>query len=323
MDVVCAGILIADLFASPVDSLPGPGELRTTERFLMGAGGCATNTAACLRKLGRTVTVVGKVGRDLFGDFVVSDLERLGIGVANVRRSADHATAVTVILNVRGEDRRYLHAIGTNADFRVEDIDLGVLDGARVLYAGGYLAMPGFRAADLRHLFENAKQRSLTTVLDVVIPAGGEVSMAQIEPALPYTDYFLPNEDEGRRLTGIEEAAGQADFLVRRNPACTVVITRGARGSLARCGELVVEAPPFRMESVDDSGAGDAFTAGFITGLLEHWPLQKTLRFASAVGASCTRALGCTAGVFRFEEAVAFLAGHSQDAVPDFCGGGR
>jgi len=61
---------------------------------------------------------------------------------------------------------------------------------------------------------------------------------------------------------------------------------------------------------VDESGAGDAFAAGFISGLLEKWPLEKTLRFASAVGASCTRALGCTEGVFRFEEALAFIAKH-------------
>jgi sugar/nucleoside kinase (ribokinase family) len=64
------------------------------------------------------------------------------------------------------------------------------------------------------------------------------------------------------------------------------------------------------MNSVDGSGAGDAFDAGFITGLLEGWPVEKTLQFASAVGASCTRSLGCTAGVFDFDEAVCFVEEH-------------
>ena len=54
---------------------------------------------------------------------------------------------------------------------------------------------------------------------------------------------------------------------------------------------------------MDESGAGDAFAAGFITGLLEEWPLDYILCFASAVGASCTRALGCHDGVSCFDEA--------------------
>jgi sugar/nucleoside kinase (ribokinase family) len=67
------------------------------------------------------------------------------------------------------------------------------------------------------------------------------------------------------------------------------------------------------MESVDESGAGDAFAAGFITGLLENWSLDRTLRFASAVGASCTRALGCTEGVFHFDEAQSYVAKNPLD----------
>lgn len=316
MDVICVGILVADIFASPIDSLPKAGELKTTDSFLLSAGGCATNTAACLRRLDRSVTVMGKVGQDMFGDFVLSDLQELGIDVANVRRSRTRPTSATVIINVRGDDRRYLHVIGANSDLTLADVDFSVLEHGRVLYVGGYLAMPAFSAADLKRLFREAKKRSLTTVLDVVIPAGAPVSLAQVEPTLPYTDYFLPNEDEAYRLTGRRNPAEQADFLTGRNPACTVVITLGPRGSLAKSGERLIQTPPFPMESVDESGAGDAFTAGFITGLLEGWPLEYTLRFAGAVGASCTRALGCTDGVFRFNEAVAFLAGQSAEAAP-------
>jgi sugar/nucleoside kinase (ribokinase family) len=319
MDVVCLGILVADIFASPIDSLPAAGELKTTDGFLLSAGGCAANTAACLRRLDRTVTVVGKVGQDIFGDFVLSDLQRLGIDAAHVQRSRTCPTSATVILNVRGDDRRYLHVIGANSDLAFAAVDLSVLERSRVLYVGGYLAMPAFTADGLRRLFCEAKSRSLTTVLDVVIPAGIPVSLSEVAPALPYTDYFLPNEDEAFRLTGRSDPVEQTEVLLRSNPACTVVITQGRRGSLARCGERLVRTPPFPMHSVDESGAGDAFTAGFITGLLEGWPLEHTLRFAGAVGASCTRSLGCTDGVFHFGEAVAFLDAQStEEASTDF-----
>ena len=313
MDVICLGILVADIFASPIDSMPAAGELKVTDRLLLSAGGCATNTAACLRRLGRSVKVVGKVGKDLFGDFVLGDLERLGIGASHVKRSQTHATSATFIINVQGEDRRYVHYVGANADFSLADVDCSVLDGSGALYVGGYLAMPGFSPDDLAQLFREAKRRSLTTVLDVVIPGGCFASVEQIKPVLAYTDVFLPNDDEARALTGQVDPMGQADYLAHLNPDCTVVITLGSHGALARRGPEVIQANTFEMESVDESGAGDAFAAGFITGLLENWSLDHTLRFASAVGASCTRALGCTEGVFHFDEAQSYIAKNPLD----------
>lgn len=308
MDIICAGILVADIFSRPLASLPKAGELKTTERFLLSAGGCAANTAASLRRLGQSVGVLGKVGRDPFGDFVVAELQRQGVVTSHIKRSSESHTSETFILNVRGEDRRYLHYIGANADFSLADIELEVLDPARVLYVGGYLAMPAFSANDLIGLFEQAKRKNLTTVLDVVVPANSDAAKEQFRAVLEHADYFLPNEDEARWITGLDDSLQQAKALAKLAPRCTSVVTRGPRGAiLARAGE-VVDVGGHPMEAIDGSGAGDAFAAGLITGLLQDWPLQDTLEFASAVGASCTRAVGCIDGVFTFEEAMSFLA---------------
>jgi sugar/nucleoside kinase (ribokinase family) len=315
MDVVCLGILVADIFSNPIHSLPAAGELRVTDRFLLCAGGCATNTAACLRRLGRSVKVIGKVGVDVFGDFVLSDLDRYGIDVSQIRRSPTHQTSGTFILNVCGDDRRYIHFVGANADFSLRDVDYSALAGARVLYVGGYLAMPRFGAQDLVSLLKEAKKRSLLTVVDVVIPAGNSVSLSQVEPILAHTDVFLPNQDEAMILTGEREAEVQADFLGRMNSECTIVITQGHRGALAKRGMETLRAQTYDVKSVDESGAGDAFTAGFITALLENWSLEDSLRFASAVGASCTTKLGCIDGVFQFDEAMEFVSTHSIKIV--------
>lgn len=308
MDVVCLGILIADIFASPIDSMPAAGELRLVDRYLLSAGGCAANTAACLRRLGREVGVIGKVGDDMLGDFVLNDLKRLGIDAAAVRRSAAHPTSNTYIINVKGEDRRYLHCLGANTDFGLADTDVSMFEGARALYFGGYVLMPGFRPQDIVRLFRGAKERGLVTILDVVIGAGTSVSMEWVEQVLPYCDLFLPNVDEAQALTGRIEPAEQAEALGRLNPNCAIAITLGHDGALVRQRGEVLCAQAYPVQSMDESGAGDAFTAGFIIGLLENWPLEKTLRFASAVGAACTRALGCTDGVFNFDEALAFIA---------------
>ncbi|MEO8662232.1 MAG: sugar kinase [Bryobacteraceae bacterium] len=310
MDVVCLGILVADVFAEPVNALPRAGELGLTDGFILSAGGCAANVAVALRRLGRQVSVAGKVGQDWFGEFAISDLQRHGVDTMYVSRGGNHPTSATVILCVRGDDRRYLHCIGANADFRRSDVDLAMLDGRRVLHVGGYLAMPGWGCEDLVWLLREAKARGLTTVLDLVIPAGKSNPLPEVEAALPYCDYFLPNDDEAFALTGLRDPEEQARALAAYHPEGCAIVTLGRRGSVACKEGQLITTQPFPMESVDESGAGDAFAAGLITGILENWPLPQSLRFAGVVGASCTRALGCIAGVFPFEEARAYFETH-------------
>lgn len=307
-DVVCLGILVADIFGSPVDSIPGAGELSLIDRYLLNVGGCAANTAVDLRRLGRTASVLGKVGEDLFGDFVLRDLKRLGIGTSWIRKSRTHPTSCTFIVNVRGEDRRYIHCFGANADFSIRDLDWEALAGARAIYVGGFFAMPAFRSEHLVQLFREAKQRGTITALDVVIPSGAPSSLADIRQALPHTDVFFPNNDEACALTGRSDPLEQAEVLASLSPNCTVVITQGKAGALARRGGEILRAGAFQVDSIDESGGGDAFAAGFLVGMLEAWPLEDSLRFASAVGASCTSALGCHEGVFHLDEALAFVA---------------
>jgi sugar/nucleoside kinase (ribokinase family) len=309
-------MLVADIFANPVQRLPEPGELTTTSGLVMSVGGSAANTAVALRILGQEVDVVGKVGTDVRGDFVISELRRRGIGVSHIRRTGNCSTSGTVVLSVTGEDRRYLHCIGANAEFGLGDLDFSFLDGVRVLCFGGYLALPSFSSAHLAKLFAEAKSRGLTTVLDVTMPAGAGCGIEDVAPALRYADYFLPNNEEAARLTGEADTHNQAKRLSELNPECTVVITNGPRGSLAHWGGRFIETPPFRMKSVDESGAGDAFTAGLVTAILKKWDSEHALMFAAAVGASRTRALGCFDGVFTFEEAISFLEAEMMTTLP-------
>ena len=306
-DVACVGLLAADLFASPIQRLPNPGELTVTSGLTMSVGGSAANTAAALRSLGRKVEVAGKVGTDMQGDFIIAELQRRGIGVNHIKRTSKCATSGTVVLSVLGEDRRYLHCTGANAAFGLNDLDHSITNGAHILYFGGYLALPLFIANQLTKLFREAKSSGCITVLDVAIPAGSLFGIDDVAPALAYTDYFLPNNQEAAELTGYADERCQAQCLNEVNPACAVVITRGSEGSLTLQSGRFIETPPFRMHSVDESGAGDAFAAGLIAAVLKKWDLERALQFASAMGASCTRAMGCSAGVFTFEEAVSFL----------------
>ena len=105
-DVVCVGILVADLFVPPLPRLPAAGELQLVENMLLSTGGCAANAAMDLARLGRRVAVAGQVGNDFFAGFVRQELEAKGVDVTGIRRSATAPTASTVILPVVGQDRR-------------------------------------------------------------------------------------------------------------------------------------------------------------------------------------------------------------------------
>jgi sugar/nucleoside kinase (ribokinase family) len=102
--------------------------------------------------------------------------------------------------------------------------------------------------------FWEAKHRGLITVLDVVMSAEASFGIEDIAPVLPFTDYFLPNEDEAARPTGYLEEFPQAETLSSFNSECTVVITRGPRGPLAMRGNRVIDTPVFPMETVEESG---------------------------------------------------------------------
>lgn len=307
--VLCVGILVADVFVPPLARLPEPGELIATEDFLLQPGGCAANTAIALRTLGVDVAVCGRVGDDLLGSFVEQDLRSRGIDTSGIRRTEGLGTSKTVIIPVAGDDRRFVHTFGANAALTAGDIDTAAFEAAEVLCVGGYLVLPSLREDGLADRLRAARDHGTRVVLDVAVPVGASLSLDVAAEVLPFVDYFVPNEDEGLALTGERDPRRQADRFLECGAGC-VAITLGDRGVYVRRGdwELDVEAPP--MEVVEPSGAGDAFAAGLVVGILEGWELERSIRFAAVLGASACTALGCYAGVLTREEAEAFLAAH-------------
>ena len=308
LDVACLGILVADVFASPLPTMPSAGELRLVDEIYQDTGGCAANTGVSLVRIGLTAGLIGKVGDDVFGEFIIRDMADKGLDVGGIRQSKTIGTSKTMIITVMGEDRRFVHTLGANADLSYQDIDLGLIARAKVLYVGGYLVLPKLDQQALTDLMRFAKQRGLLTVLDVVVPAGGDRAVeTHLAQALPHTDVFLPNDDEARLLTGEDDPIAQAECLLSYG-CSNVVITMGELGTVAADRGQMLRAPAFCVPVVDPSGAGDAFDAGYIYGMLQGWSLKRRLTFASAMGASACTKLGTTPGVFTRQEADAFLA---------------
>lgn len=307
-EVVCAGILVADHVCTPMDRLPEAGHLMAVDGMHLLTGGCAANVAVNVAKQGIPVGAVGRVGEDTWGRFIREDLAVRGVDTAEITLSHREQTSQTMILLCKGEDRRFVHTFGANREFRASDVRREYLDGARVFYLGGYLVMPGLSASELADLFGYCRSRGIRTVLDVVIPSGFTYN-GELEPVLPYTDVFLPNNDEAEMLTEETEPGRQAAAL-RKLGAETVVITLGGAGLLVAQGQHTWRAAHFDSQVVDQTGAGDAFCAGFITGMVRGLDLEGRVRYGSALGASCVRSIGCYDGVFTASQTTEFLAGN-------------
>jgi sugar/nucleoside kinase (ribokinase family) len=303
-DVLCAGIIVADHVSSPITHLPAAGELVLADQLLLTIGGCAANVAVDLVKLGVSAAVVGRVGDDVFGRVVADMLRERRVDVSSLLVTPGMETSQTLIVNVAGQDRRFIHTFGANGAFRAADVPADRIARCKVLYLGGYLLMQEVRQDDLAAVFTAARRAGVKTVLDVVTPGKGDY-LPRLERLLPQVDVFLPNDHEGELICGEKDPWHQAE-LFHRLGAGTAIITMGDRGSVL-VGQERLRADCFRMPFVDGSGGGDAFAAGYIAGLLQGLDAAGCLRLASAVGASCVRAIGTTTGVFTRAELDAFL----------------
>jgi sugar/nucleoside kinase (ribokinase family) len=304
--ILCVGILVADVVGRPLRAVPDPGRLVLVDEMSLHTGGCAINTATALAKLGLPVEVIGKIGSDPFGDFVLNALKERGIGSRGIKRDNQAGTSATMVMVSPDGERRFVHYIGANAKLRLEDVDMAMVEAGGILHIAGALVMPGIDGQPTATLLQRARQAGVTTFLDTVWDDTGRW-MELLGPCLPYIDYFVPSLPEGQALTGLDDPEAIARNLIQRGVG-TVGLKMGVDGCLVLASDgQSVRLPAYQVEVVDATGAGDAFAAGFIAGIWQGWSLEKTARLANAVGALCVTGVGASGGVRTLAETMEFM----------------
>jgi sugar/nucleoside kinase (ribokinase family) len=304
-DVVCLGILVADAIARPVDEVPPRGALELVDEISLHGGGCALNTASALVRLGLDARVVGKVGADPFGDFILQLLDERGVDRRGVLQDSAVSTSATVVLVDSAGERTFLHLPGANGRLRREELDEDALFSGRALHVAGALVMPELDGSPTAGILEEAKARGLTTSLDTVWDATGR--WERLLPSLPHLDLFVPSLAEGSAISREPEPESVAAWLRKRGVG-TVAIKLGAEGCFVASEEFegFVAAPA--VDAIDGTGSGDAFAAGLLYGHLAGWPLERAAALANAAGALAATAVGAVEGVRGLEDTLA-LAG--------------
>ena len=307
LDCLCAGIIVADSVCQPIPRMPLPGSLARTERVEFTIGGCAANVAVDMVRLGLRVGVSGRVGNDVFGREVRDRLLASSVDCAGLVLSETAPTSSTFVLNVKGEDRRFIHCVGANAEYDGRQLTAAEIAAAKVLYVGGFGLLEAMTPERVVRMFRLAREAGVTTILDVVLPDSGDHLLQWIQEVLPWTDYFFPNNDESTQLLGGETDPRRQAERFREFGAQTVVITCGSQGSLFVSPMLRLKSGVYSVEAVDATGTGDAFVSGFVLGLLTNAIPETCLQFGTAMGASCVRCMGATTGVFNADQLRQFV----------------
>jgi sugar/nucleoside kinase (ribokinase family) len=293
VDVVCLGILVADVIARPLDALPDTGTLAFVDSINLRGGGCALNTSSALAKLGLDAAALGKVGADPFGDFVLGLLRERGVDARRVLRDASVPTSASVALVGSDGERTFLHLKGANVAVRAEELGDAPFAG-RALHIAGALVLDALDGEPTAALLAEAHRRGIHTSLDTVFDGSGR--WHRVLPALPHCDLVTPGLEEARAITGEQEPA-QAAARLRALGANTAAVTLGPDGCIVVGEGFEGHLPACPVTAVDGTGAGDAFTAAFLYGRLAGWPIERCARFANAAGALATTAVGAFEGV--------------------------
>ena len=301
MDVLSLGIYVIDVLGRPIDQFPEKGKLALFDELEIHTGGCANNTALVLARLGVSAGAMGKIGTDAFGDLILQALIDNGVDATGMRQDADVSTSFTFVAIASDGERTFYHYIGANGELCEADLNWELIKTTKILHIAGALVMPRFDGAPMANVLREAKRLGITTSLDTAYDATGKW-METLEPCLHHVDIFMPSIVEAQQLTGLSECGEIAQFLRNHYNIQTIAIKMGENGSYISTPETELSVPAYPVNVVDATGAGDAYVAGFLAGIIMGWDLEATGELASATGAACVTAIGTTAGIQNLEE---------------------
>ena len=230
--VTVIGCVQVDLLLAPVHAVPLPGTSTFVDQMNLRVGGAGANAALALIEAGMTPRLVGAVGDDHFGRWILDQLAGFGLG-EDVVVDPEQATGLTVAIEAPGRDRSFLTYLGITGTANAEIVPPSSLAADHVLVCD-YFCAPALRGEPTRQLFATARELGARTYFDTAWDTDGFTAPTreELHAILPLVDVFLPNEAEACALAGTDSVAKAGRDLQRRSGGW-VVIKLGPEGCMA------------------------------------------------------------------------------------------
>lgn len=303
--IVIAGNTLVDIVKN-VDVYPEIGMLANVRSVSMAVGGCAPNTAINLAKIDKSipVSVIGKIGDDEYGRFLLSEMSHYGVDCGRVALSQNKNTSFSDVMSMPTGERTFFHSRGANADFSPADVDVNALN-CSIFHIGYILLLDEFDAPDgeygtvMARFLHDVQQKGIKTSIDVVSDSTADYK-AKIIPALKYCNYAIMNEVESAMISDLPpyNADGSinadnvratmqliASFGVKEK---VVVHCKQAGFCLDVATSQWTAVPSLEIpaEKIKGSvGAGDAYCSGCLYSIYNGYDDKKMLEFASSAAA--------------------------------------
>ncbi|MEV0723846.1 sugar kinase [Micromonospora purpureochromogenes] len=307
-------------FGEALVSLRAPGPLAAGGALTMHLAGAESNVAIGLARLGHRVAWVGRVSDDELGEYLLRQLRAEGVGVDDVTRDPDRPAGL-LFLERRTADLtrvRYHRAGSAGSALRVADLRRPIADGARVLHLTGITPALSDNAREAtRWAAETGSRSGMLVSLDVNHRSRlwtREAARAVLAPLAAHASVVIASADELDLVgePGSDESTVVAGLLARGVE--TVLVKLGADGARAYTRDGVRQVAAVRVTAVDTVGAGDAFTAGYLSGHLDGLDLAGRLRRAVTLGAFAVAGHGDWEGLPRRHE-LSLLDGHETGST--------
>ena len=309
-NILVVGSLNADLVVR-APHFPQPGETISGEDLLVIPGGKGANQAVAAAKLGLDVSMLGRVGKDNFGDFLLENLKSNQVDSKYVQRDDASTGTAIIVVDSNGQNSIVLSP-GANGKVSPADVENASFLHHDLLLLQLEIPTPTVLAAAQR-----AKQKNVRMILN---PAPAKPLPDEL---IALADFLIPNETELSLLTGMDVndiySAEEAARALLQRGVKNIIVTLGSKGALVVSDKQVTHVDAYKVEVLDTTAAGDAFIGGFATKLVESAgllakpqeqtsALQTAVRYGCACGALATTKFGAQPSLPTEEEVENFLS---------------
>ncbi len=303
--ITVAGNIVTDIVKT-VECFPKIGMLANITDVTKAVGGCAPNTSIDLAKIDRSmpISIIGKIGDDEYGRFLISQLSRYGIDCSRLVCSPDELTSFSDVISQPNGERTFFHSRGANASFSPDDIDIASLN-CVIFHIGYILLLDEFDKEDSKYgtvmarFLHNVQQTGIKTSIDVVSDSTADYKK-KILPALKYCNYAVMNELESSMLSDLPPYHSDGRLnLENIQKTMKLIASHGVKEKVILhckqagfCYDVPTDTFTYlpslnipKEQVVGSVGAGDAFCAGALYGIYHNYTDKQMLEFASSAAA--------------------------------------